>query len=244
MRPVVVMDVFRTLLEFDGDHVEPATWHHLATWLAYRGVVVDDEELGDLFGSTTEQHLQTAASPTPDVEVLEVWRDVLTALGAPPEALTDRFLGHLALEWRQVTTRHIDRWPGTIEMLDIAREAGARLAIASNTQRAYTEAELRMLGLLPRFEVVVFSSDVRAAKPDPAVLAEACAQLDVAPQHAVYMGDNPHDDVAAATTLGMPCVLLHRGTQPAQPPRHEPTVRIDDGDGVAGMRAALRLASR
>lgn len=71
--------------------------------------------------------------------------------------------------WRQITTRHIDVWPGTFEMLDACH--GFRLVIASNTQRAYTEAELRMLGLWDYFERVVFSSDVKVCKPGPGDLS-------------------------------------------------------------------------
>ncbi|MFI5426278.1 HAD family hydrolase [Aeromicrobium sp. UC242_57] len=143
----------------------------------------------------------------------------------------------MPLVYRQLTTRSIEVWPGTFEML--AACSDFRLGIASNTQRAYTEPELRMLGLWDSFEVVVFSSDVRACKPDPAIFRAALAELDVPASDVVYVGDNPHDDVLGASLLDIPTILLDRGTPVADGAQLGlPLATIPDGDADAVARVA------
>ncbi|WP_136069038.1 HAD family hydrolase [Modicisalibacter radicis] len=234
--PVLLFDVFKTLVLFDGDHVDDATFVHLAGWLRYRQVTIAADELQRRYMAITRTQLAAAPGRPPDVDVLDVWDAVLSGLGVPP--LRRRSLvAELALVYRQVTTRRIDVWPGTFEMLEACRDF--RLAIASNTQRAYTEPELRMLGLWDHFESVVFSSDVRACKPDTAIFRRALAELDVAPGQVLYIGDNPYDDVLGAGRLGIPAILLERGT-PAPPDVELPTplASVADGDPQAVARLA------
>ena len=241
-RPAIVFDVFRTLVRFDGDHVDDDTFGFLADWLGYRGILVDDADLAARFDATTQRHLDAAPGQPPDVEVVGVWEDVLGSLPDPRERTgADRrdLATELALTYRQITTRTLEVWPGTEEMLAACQ--GVRLAIASNTQRVYTRAELERLGLWDPFEVVVFSSDVRACKPDPAVITTALERLAIPPHRAVYIGDNAYDDVTGAGRAGLPTVLLDRGTPvPDDVVLEEPLARVAGDDPVAAVEIARR----
>lgn len=238
MTPVVIFDVFRTLVDFDGDHVDDATWAFLADWLAYRGATVEPEDLHHRYAATTDTHLRDSPGDPPDVDVLAVWADVLQDL--PGAADLVGWEAEVALLYRQLTTRRLAVHAGTHEMLDALD--GLRLAIVSNTQRAYTEAELARLGLLDRFEVVVFSSDVRACKPDPAPFRRALALLDVEPDDCVYIGDNPVDDVLGATRVGIATVLLDRGTPvPDDAVTLQPTHVVPGDRTVEAARRARAL---
>lgn len=136
MTPVVVFDVFRTLVDFDGDHVDDDTWAFLADWLAYRGAVVAPEVLHDRYVTTTDDHLRDSPGDPPDVDVLTVWTDVLQGLPGAGDLVGRE--AEVALLYRQVTTRRLAVHAGTHEMLDALD--GLRLAIVSNTQRAYSTA--------------------------------------------------------------------------------------------------------
>ena len=88
--------------------------------------------------------------------------------------------------------------PGVADALG-ALSGRVRVAAVTNTA-VMGEADVRALldtaGLGP-FEVVVTSADVGAAKPDPAPLHAALAQLAVAPERALYVGDRASDRDAA-----------------------------------------------
>ncbi|WNL42526.1 HAD family hydrolase [Halomonas sp. PAMB 3264] len=236
-RPVLLFDVFKTLLVFDGDHVDAGTFAFLADWLRYRQVFIEAPRLEQRFWAITRGQLEAAGGEAPDVDVRRVWEALLAEAGVPA-ARRDALASELALTYRQITTREIGLWPGTRAMLD-ACAADFRLAIASNTQRAYTEAELSMLGLWDDFELVLFSSDVLACKPDPALFRAALEALDCPADNVIYVGDNPFDDVLGARQLGIPTILLDRGTPaPEGVALPTPLATLQDGDPLAVARIA------
>jgi putative hydrolase of the HAD superfamily len=52
-------------------------------------------------------------------------------------------------------------------------------------------------------------------KPDPAIFQAACRALNVAPQEAVYIGDDPWLDVDGAQKAGLQAVWINRiGCEP------------------------------
>lgn len=236
--PVLLFDVFKTLVVFDGDHVDDGTFRCLSNWLRYRLVEMPPKVLEQRYRQANARQLAQAVADPPDVDVRHVWDEVLAGVGVP-EPRRRELIPELALVYRQVSTRHIDVWPGTFELLDACYDF--RLAIASNTQRAYTEPELKMLGLWDRFEQVVFSSDVLSCKPDTALFHMALAALEVPAEQVVYVGDNPYDDVLGASRLGIPTILLDRGTPvPEGVSLPTPLATLTDGDPTAVARVARR----
>ena len=57
--------------------------------------------------------------------------------------------------------------------------------------------------LLPRLDAVVFSSDVGVRKPRREIFERALADLDVAPDRALFVGDRLDADVRGARDVGM-----------------------------------------
>jgi putative hydrolase of the HAD superfamily len=91
--------------------------------------------------------------------------------------------------------------PGAHEALAGLRAAGRRVAVASNFDHRLPRL-LAGLGLDGALEAVLLPAALGAAKPDPAFFAAAAARLAVAPAAAVYVGDDPEQDVAAARRAG------------------------------------------
>lgn len=115
---------------------------------------------------------------------------------------------------------------GVAEALRQLREAGLQLACVTNKPREFTIPLLERVGLAQHFAVVVAGDDVRATKPDPALLLTACDRLGVAPPAALMIGDSIND-VLAARAAGMGTVLVQTGYNegvPAATLRGEPGV--------------------
>lgn len=96
--------------------------------------------------------------------------------------------------------------PGVLEDVR-ALAKSLRIGAATNTA-VMTEQDVRGLlapaGLDELFEVLVTSADVGAAKPDPLVLMTVLERLGgIAPRRALFIGDQPTDEAAAAA-IGMP----------------------------------------
>lgn len=98
--------------------------------------------------------------------------------------------------------------PGAVQTLATLREQGCRLGLISNT---IWPAELHLedlaeVGVLPYLEYTVFSGDAGVWKPSPAIFQHVLHALDVAPHEAVFVGDNPREDVRGAQAVGMQAV--------------------------------------
>ena len=78
--------------------------------------------------------------------------------------------------------------------------------------------------LLHFFHTFVFSDELGHSKPDPAVFASACMQLEVEPNELVHIGDREHNDILYAKKLGVNAVLctaaLDRGSDPQNADGH------------------------
>lgn len=71
-------------------------------------------------------------------------------------------------------------------------------------------ADLEVIGLDHHFEYKLSSSQFGSAKPDPAIFQTACAHMGVAPQDAVYVGDDLRLDVQGAQAAGLRAVWMNR----------------------------------
>lgn len=87
--------------------------------------------------------------------------------------------------------------PGVLDLLDAARDAGVRLAMASSSQRDWVEGHLHDRELMGHFEHVVCGDDVERAKPDPALYRLAVSLLGVEAGSAVAVEDSVTGCLAA-----------------------------------------------
>ncbi|HTR88938.1 MAG TPA: HAD family phosphatase [Solirubrobacteraceae bacterium] len=93
--------------------------------------------------------------------------------------------------------------PGALALLERLTAAGTRLAVASNSRRAFVERTLRAAGLLEEpFAEIVCLEDVPRAKPAPDIYLEACRRLGADPARSAALEDSP-TGVAAALAAGM-----------------------------------------
>jgi putative hydrolase of the HAD superfamily len=103
-----------------------------------------------------------------------------------------------------------------IGVLDALRAAGYRLGLVSNATADTAEAWPAST-LAVRFDAVMFSCEVGAAKPDPKIYLAATAALGAQPAECCYIGDGAEGELAAAAALGMTAVRTtqHRESDPA-----------------------------
>jgi len=71
-------------------------------------------------------------------------------------------------------------------------------------------ADLEAIGLHHHFQFTLAAAHFGRAKPDPDIFLAACAAMRVAPQEAVYVGDDLRLDVEGAQKAGMRAVWMNR----------------------------------
>ena len=99
--------------------------------------------------------------------------------------------------------------PGAIALVQALRAAGARLAIATSSERVLCDRKLAPHPWKSCFEAIVCADDpgVRAAKPAPDLFLTAARALGVAPERCVVVEDAPNG-VKAARAANMPVIAV------------------------------------
>lgn len=76
-------------------------------------------------------------------------------------------------------------------------------------------------------DAIFISDQIGISKPNPKLYLRACREVGVAPAEAMYVGDNPPNDIDPPNSLGMITVLNRRsGKYSGVPCRSEPDYRI------------------
>jgi putative hydrolase of the HAD superfamily len=86
-----------------------------------------------------------------------------------------------------------------------------KLGLISNGWGKQQREKLELEELHKKFGIIVISSEVGMAKPDPRIFKMACAALKVQPAEAVYVGDLYDLDVQGPQQAGLHPIWLRRG---------------------------------
>jgi len=98
--------------------------------------------------------------------------------------------------------------PGAKETVKALFDAGFSLCIATSDMHARAASQLKDLGMLDYFEVIVGADDVENIKPAPDPLLKCAELLGVPPQDLVMVGDAPQDAMMGRSSGAMTIGLL------------------------------------
>lgn len=98
--------------------------------------------------------------------------------------------------------------PGANHLLAELKQQGYKLAVVSNGGHATRLTILQGLGFSHYFDEIISSELVGISKPNPEIFLHTSRQLDIAPQHCLFIGDHPVNDIQGATEAGMQALWL------------------------------------
>jgi putative hydrolase of the HAD superfamily len=124
-------------------------------------------------------------------------------------------VGEEAFEVFIVARNEVELFPDVRPALD---RLAARYTLATFSNG---NADLGRIGLAPLFAVTLNAERVGVAKPHPEAFAAVARELGCEPGRMLYVGDDPHADVAGARAAGLRTAWINRhGT--AWPDAHAP----------------------
>jgi putative hydrolase of the HAD superfamily len=132
------------------------------------------------------------------------------------EAYWQGILSKAGLALNSEAVAELIRWDGRMWMTlnppmlawaDALKARGFLTAILSNIGDTTQQAAERELDWLKRFDLRVWSHQLRVAKPDPAIYRYALEKLGVKPEQALFIDDR-EENVAAAAALGIVALLF------------------------------------
>jgi len=128
----------------------------------------------------------------------EALHEVFAELGEDP-AHIEGAMQHFAVQRNRVVP-----YADVLPVLPLL-QGMLRLGVITNGN-----ADLEVIGMDHHFEYALSSSQHGRAKPDPGIFHAACAAMGVAPQDAVYVGDDLRLDVQGAQAAGLRAVWMNR----------------------------------
>jgi phosphoglycolate phosphatase len=138
--------------------------------------------------------------------------------GEPDAAVFEKAADNFRAHYAKILTRASHPFPGAIDLLDLLRKRGFKLACVTNKPSRFTEPLLRELGIANRLDLILSGDSLAAKKPDPLPLVHAAGTFGIAPEHLLMVGDS-QVDTAAARAAGCPifCVPFgYRGSLAVQ----------------------------
>ncbi|TCP53341.1 putative hydrolase of the HAD superfamily [Tumebacillus sp. BK434] len=168
--------------------------------------------------------------PVDGVKV-HIWREQLKKFGVPAE-LADGLAAELKAA---MLAAHPDDWrpaPGVHEVLQWAKEQGAKLLVLSNGAAEVQLPKLEAHGLLSYFDHLVFSQSIGYSKPDPLYFEHALELAGCKAEEALMIGDSYTHDIEPADFLGMRRVWIFEDA---------PILGLPDRHSAAELRAVPGL---
>ncbi len=101
-------------------------------------------------------------------------------------------------------------FPGVAEGVQILRDLGLRLAVATSKVQSGAVAQLEAAGIARHFAVIAGYDSVERPKPDPQIALHVLERLGTVPERAIVVGDTTHD-LLMARAAGLPAVAVTYG---------------------------------
>ncbi len=161
----------------------------------------------------TPAELRAAVPDLPTAETDREFYEHLFAEVADRAGVDDTVAPDLAAEYLAVQDpTAVEFRPGAQTALEHARDRG-QVGLITNGGRPTQTQKLRSLGIEDAFDVRVFTEPSAGIHPKPstAPFEHALAELEVAPDAAIHVGDSLHADVAGANAMGLDSAWLDLG---------------------------------
>jgi putative hydrolase of the HAD superfamily len=222
----LLFDVNGTLIDIETDEWMDEAYRAIAHFLNYQGIALHRGEVRDLYFQIMKEQFSASIERYPEFDVVAVWRELLRryatdytrSLGADKLRQMPLFIAELQ---RGISRKRLVAYPQILEALTQLKTTHL-LAVVSDAQTAYALPELRSAGFDGYFAPIVISGDYGYRKPDPRLFQTALAELQIAPEEAIFVGNDRFRDVFGARQAGMRTILYCPRGNPGGTPETEP----------------------
>lgn len=158
------------------------------------GTLMDSETqiVHAMFGAIADMQLEKrSADQCRDIIGLGLREAVDALYPGRDDAFLHQFVEHYRRHWFAIS-HHSDLFPGARETLQLLKEAGFALAVATGKGRVGLDKVLNHTGLTGLFHATRCSDETRS-KPHPQMLEEILLELQIEAHQALMVGDTEYD---------------------------------------------------
>ncbi|MCL5986096.1 MAG: HAD family hydrolase [Actinobacteria bacterium] len=171
MKPFLLFDLYGTLIDIEVDEENESVFKFITKWLNAQGFKITPKKLAFLYKSCIENSRKLKKDRINEYEITSIFYNVIKSIN--PTKRPKRLSECAARIFRIMTTRYINLFDETLELLKRAKKQGIEVGIIANAQRFNAEVEMEMFNINKYVDYCVFSSDVGARMPDPSIFLKA-----------------------------------------------------------------------
>lgn len=220
----LIFDLYGTLVDIHTEE-DRSVWEKTAIFFGFYGAHCSGEELyADFRAALSRREAKAGQSYEcfPDIPFEEIMAQLLSARGVTENT---QQLGFQAAQlFRILSMEYIRLYPQVPEALQALKAKGYRLWLLSNAQRAFTEYELRHLGLDQSFDGIYLSSDYGCRKPDARFFNALIEERGLIPSKCLMIGNDRDTDIAGAKAAGFATLYMHTELTPAEQAKADPAL--------------------
>ena len=222
----LLFDVNGTLVDIETDECMEEAYRAVSHFLTYQGIRVRRGDVRGLYFQIMKEQFAATTEKYPEFDVVAVWRELLRRYATDyTRSLAAEKLQHMPLflaeMHRGITRKRLLAFPQTQEILAQLKTRFS-LAVVSDAQSAFAVPELHRAGLADYFSPIVISGDYGFRKPDPRLFQAALNKLGIAPDEAIFVGNDRFRDILGARQVGMKTILFCPNGNAGGPPEMEP----------------------
>ena len=218
----LIFDLYGTLVDIHTDEND-TVWEKTAFYFGFHGALYTAKELKERFTANIrlrEAHAGQNYECFPDIPFESVMKDLFLEKGITKNV--EQLAFHAAQLFRITSLEYIRLYPRVKEILAQLRRQGCRVWLLSNAQRAFTEYELRYLGLLDAFDGIYISSDHMCRKPDRRFFDALICGENLDRQKCIMIGNDRDTDIKGARSAGLDTLYIHTALTPQEQAAADP----------------------
>ena len=242
-----IFDLYGTLIDIRTDESTPLFWSKVTDYYTAHGAKYTPAELRSRYyryckKEKLKELLRRPYNRYIDIELLHVFKRLYRHYGIIP---TKKLLDETARTFRLNSIKHIRLYDGVRELLVYLKESKRKIYLLSNAQRSFTLPELEEVGILPYFDGILISSDMRVTKPSPIFFRALLKKYSLDPKDCVMIGNDKNSDMQGAKNVGIDGIYIHQDISPdvAEGEEIACVYRVMDGD-VHKITAFLKSIDR
>ena len=132
-------------------------------------------------------------------------------------AISNLTVAELVADYRTTCWQHGKTFANTPGVLQTLRSWGLKVGIVTNGETDFQSRHIDVTGLAELVDTILISEQEHLRKPDPRLFQRAAERLGVAPNHCLFVGDHPINDMLGAQSAGMSTIWLqHDAAWPAE----------------------------
>lgn len=201
----IIFDLYGTLIDIRTDEKDIGTYWILSRYLMYHGVQITAEDLKNEYFEGINKSLTNTDEQHPEVNVFDIFSQIMHRYGRG--IYNEQCINDICMLFRSLTIRNFQLFPDVIETLSFLQSRYI-LGLVSDAQWVFTEPELKIANIDRFFKKRVLSSRYGYKKPDKRLFKSMLKKLDIKPEEAIYIGDNPQRDLVGAKQSGLRCILF------------------------------------